>query len=120
MGNIFARAWQGRASLATAFWIIWFLFSIILGFIIIIILSAIDPNFNFMFQNYKTNAILFPYTLFAAVCVWRCGKNSVGIWRILSRIIMVLAVVGGLLNIYFWTQEPRVTQTTTTITAQQT
>lgn len=116
MGNLFARAWQGKASLAAAFWIIWFLGTIILSIIIVIVLSAIDPNFNFVLQSFKTYSILFPYTVFAAICVWRCGRNSIGIWRFLSRLLMIFAVIGGLFNIYAWTQASRTPTTTTTTT----
>lgn len=99
--GIFARSWKGEASLAKAFWLVYFLFGIIIGLIISILLSFVIPNFSYITHNNLIMTILFPYTVFSAICVWRCAKNSSAIWRILARIIVVLAIISGLFHIYY-------------------
>lgn len=35
-----------------------------------------------------------PYTVWNMVSVWRCGRNSKPVWKILSRIVVVLGAIG--------------------------
>lgn len=100
MDNLFVRAWKGQASLAAAFWVIYFVCCIVLYIIIFYILNAINPMLkNSPAMGNLISAIVFPYIFYAAICVWRCGKNSNAFWRILSRIIIVLVVAGTIYNI---------------------
>lgn len=99
--NLFAKSWRGEASLAKAFWLVYFLFSIMIGLIIAFILSLIIPSFTYVTYNNLIMSILFPYTVFSAICVWRCAKNALLIWSILARIVVVLAVISGLFHIYY-------------------
>lgn len=92
MPNLFVRAWRGEASLAAAFWLVYFVFSIILAILLVVIFKAINPLF--MDMN-LIKAIMLPYTIYGAICVWRCGKNSMILWNILSKIAVILGVLGG-------------------------
>jgi hypothetical protein len=100
MLKLFERSWKGEASLAAAFWLVYFVFSIIIGFIIAFIFAMMVPNFSnpeiYVQYTPLIKAILFPYTLFSAICVWRCAKNSWILWNVLARIIIVLAILGGI------------------------
>lgn len=109
MVSLFVRGWKGQASLAAAFWLVYVLFGIIIALIITLIFSLVVPDFNYQLYQDKIMAIQFPYTLFSAICVWRCAKNSTFIWRLLARIIVVLGVLGGIFNIIHAFTRPHVT-----------
>lgn len=124
MSNLFVRAWKGEASLAAAFWLIYFLFGIILAIIVAIIFKV--SIHDYQYQNYSRliAAICFPYTLYSIVCVWRCAKNSNAFWRIVARILMVLALLFGIVNIWSVIRNPvmpieEITTTTTTTTTEE-
>lgn len=101
--NLFTRAWKGQASLAAAFWLIHVLFGIILAIVVAIIMSFFVVDFFrpevYPLYTYLMMAIVFPYTLFSAICVWRCGKNSSMIWSVLARILVVLSVISGVISV---------------------
>lgn len=100
MLKLFERSWKGEASLAAAFWLVYFLGSIVIAIILSIIFSytVVDFRNPEMMPYYSTviKAIMFPYTLFSAICVWRCAKNSWILWNVLARIIAVLSIVFGI------------------------
>lgn len=114
MNNIFVRAWQGKASLAAAFWLVYFVFGIILSLIIVICFSLFKPDFTFIGYSDIIVVIESPYILYAAICVWRCGKNSTALWRILSRIVIVIALLSVVLHIWNLIHPPVDTTATTT------
>src|SRR5690349_19487594 len=97
--DMFKKAWNGQLSLAKAFWLIYVVVGIILGLIVSLVLSMMVANYNYQAYSSMIGAIVFPYTLFSAICVWRCGKNSSKVWDILSKIVVVLGVLGGIYNI---------------------
>ncbi|MBA3661336.1 MAG: hypothetical protein H0W64_06390 [Gammaproteobacteria bacterium] len=117
--DLLARSWRGEASLAKAFWIVYVLFGILIALLITLIFSLAMPDFNYMNYQYKIMAIQFPYTLFSAICVWRCAKNSTFIWRILARIIVAIGVIGGIFNIVHAINPPTVVETTKTTTVRE-
>lgn len=100
MLKLFIRGWKGEASLAAAFWLIYFLGSIVIGILLTLLFSFFIPSFSspevIGQYSYIIKAIMFPYTLFSAICVWRCAKNSSIIWNVLARIIAVLAILFGI------------------------
>lgn len=100
MDNLFVRSWKGQASLAAAFWIIYFVAVIVLYLVVFYIMDLIRPGLKTspMFGSIIA-AIIFPYVIYSAICVWRCAKNSNAVWKILARIIMVLVVLSGIFNI---------------------
>ncbi len=113
--SLFKRAWKGEASLAAAFWIIHVLIG---GFVLQGIVSWLVGYFMpelaihvdhptpemlaaSMKQSFLMVAICFPYTVYSAICVWRCSKNSWGLWRFLSKLLVALGIIAGLISIYF-------------------
>lgn len=99
MLGIFVRSWKGQESLAKAFWLVYALFGIIVGIVIALIFMLTVPNFDYATYNNTIMAVGFPYTLFSAICVWRCAKNSHIVWNILAKIVVVLGVIGGIASI---------------------
>ncbi len=101
--NLFVRAWKGKASLAAAFWLVHVVFGIIIAIIISIICSFFIANFFTpdVYSQYSdlVMTIYFPYTLYSAICVWRCAKNSSMVWAVIARILVVLAIISGLISI---------------------
>lgn len=100
MDNLFVRAWKGQASLAAAFWIVYFIVTIILYLITTAIVGAIWPNLRTSpILGPLAGTIVFPYVIYAVISVWRCSNNSHIVWKILARIVVVLAILGGIFNI---------------------
>lgn len=97
--NILLKSWRGEASLAQAFWLVYIFFRLIVLIVIYITLSLILPNFDFILNNDLAMAILFPFTLFSAICVWRCSKKSDFIWRTIARALVLVDVISGLFHI---------------------
>jgi len=97
--SLFVQSWKGQASLAKAFWLVYVVIGLVIGIIVGILvykMSHASPEY----QQNLSRAIMFPYTLFASICVWRCGKNSMMLWNILAKIIVVLGILGGLYSIF--------------------
>lgn len=96
--NMFAQAWKGEAPLWKAFWLVYVVVGIIVGIIIAVIVAyAVAPGATPTANNDLIMTIGFPYTLFSAICVWRCGKNSAMVWNVLSKILVILSVIGGVM-----------------------
>lgn len=115
--DLFVKSWRGEASLAKAFWLVFILLWIILFWIISLIVSKINPHYDFFLHGSLIGSILFPYTLFSSICVWRCGQNSKMIWKVLTRIIVMLFVIFGLLDIYQMIMGPHILKIRTPTTA---
>lgn len=94
---MFKQAWKGEASLAKAFWLIYVVIGILLGMLITLVIKMSVENFDYIVYNNLIMAIGLPYTLYSAISVWRCGKNSWVVWSILSKIVVVLGVLGSLM-----------------------
>lgn len=114
--DLFAKSWKGEASLAKAFWLVYVLGIIIIGIIITILISLVIPHLNYLTHNNLVMTILFPYTLFSSICVWRCAKNSSVFWRILAKIIVILGIISGLFHIYYLINPPHIVPLTPTST----
>lgn len=99
MTNLFARSFKGKASLALAFWIVYVLIGFVLWLILGLIIGMAAPNMSPMTMHNLTLALLLPYIIFAAICVWRCARNSWILWNILARIAVVLGVLNGIISI---------------------
>lgn len=89
--NIFENSWKGQASLSEAFWLVcvatWLVMSIILSMVISLAAPAVHPLVR---QNLLL-VFMLPYTLFAGICVWRCGKNAWIGWSIATKILVIFA-----------------------------
>lgn len=100
MDNLFVRSWKGQASLAAAFWIIYFVALVVLSLILFYIITAIHPPLRTSpIVGAIISTIIFPYLIYAAICVWRCAKNAQVIWKILARIVVILGVLNSVYNI---------------------
>lgn len=113
--SLFKRAWKGEASLAAAFWIIYVLIGYfalqgIVSWLVGYFMPALSMHVDnptpemlaaSMKQSFLILAICLPYMLYSAICIWRCGRNSWGLWRFLSRLIVLISIVIGLASIYF-------------------
>src|SRR5262245_41681580 len=103
MLRLFEQSWKGEASLGKAFWLVYVLIGIIIQLIILGIFAFFVPNFLTpeVYVKYQDLlvTIFFPYTLFSAICVWRCAKNSSKLWGILAKIVVALGVIFGVIGI---------------------
>lgn len=95
--NFLKKCWRGEVTLDQAFWLVFFIGGLSLVFIVGLFFAIFVPNFfrPEIFDYYRKVilTIVSPYTLFAAICVWRCAQHSYIFWRWVARIIAVLAVV---------------------------
>ena len=75
--------WEGKASLASAYWLVGVAGGIVFGFL-----------FNLLASSSAIFLIViawFPYIIFASVSIWRCAWNSSWRgWGYLARTIVVL------------------------------
>lgn len=99
MLSIFKDSWNGNAHLWKAFWLVYFVFGIIISLIVAAILSVTVAGFSYATHNNLLMTIVLPYTIYSAICVWRCGKNSLMVWNVLSKIVVVLAVISGFIGL---------------------
>lgn len=94
--NVYSESWKGKASLAAAFWIVYIVSGFLLGTVLSFIIAKASPAVSLSFRQGLMLALLLPYTLFATICVWRCGKNSWVGWSILSKIVVIIGLFNGL------------------------
>lgn len=98
--DLYVRSFRGAASLAEAFWLVGFITYLVLHVILVYLIGAIRPELkNTIYATSLASGILFPYFIYVFICVWRCGKNSNVFWRILSRIVMIIALLSGIGNL---------------------
>ena len=75
--------WEGKASLASAFWLVG-----VLGGAVLRVLFHVLGSSELVFSRV---AIWLPYTVFALVSIWRCAWNSKWEgWGQLARVIVVV------------------------------
>jgi hypothetical protein len=98
---MFKQAWKGETSLGTAFWLVYLVMGALLSFLIGYIVQSVSPNSDYYFARSLTTTIALPYTLFSAVCVWRCGKNSWIVWNVLTKVIVSLSVIFSILTVFY-------------------
>lgn len=95
--RLLKKCWKGEATLDVAFWLIFFIYGLSLVFLVGLIFALFIPNFfrNEIFNYYRDVilSIVAPYTVFAAICVWRCARHSWPFWCWVARLIGVMAVI---------------------------
>ena len=103
MLRLFIQSWKGEASLAKAFWLV----DVLFGIVVLAIISTITIRFmgpvtqsNVIHYSVIIRSIQLPYNLFSVICVWRCGKSSQSIWRILSRIVVITLIALPILGLF--------------------
>lgn len=114
MVNLFIQSWKGEAPLWKAFWIV----NVLMGWIVCFIVAAVlmfptlieinQQSVEYLAVSFQDHwgwsqnilrqelvskfplivTIFLPYSLYSAICVWRCGKNSHIMWRALAIIIV--------------------------------
>jgi hypothetical protein len=96
MLSLYKDAWAGKASLAKSFWLVYVVTAIVINIVLAIIFHFLGAPGNFV-------ARLIPslYAVFSFVCVWKCGNNSSTAWKIISRIWMILVLIGTVLTLFF-------------------
>ena len=96
MLSLYKDAWAGKASLAKSFWLVYVVTTIVINIVVMIIFHMVGHPGSFL-------ARLIPslYAIFSFICVWKCGKNSSTAWLVISRIWMVLVLLGAIINIFF-------------------
>lgn len=104
MSKLFVQGWKGETSLAKAFWLIYILFGIIIAIIITLPFALLTPDFMQspaaqLHYSPIIRTIYLPYSIYAAICVWRCGVKSNLFWKIVSRILVILSIALGLLQV---------------------
>jgi len=104
MFKLFAQGWKGETSLAKAFWLIYVLFGIIIALIITVPFALFAPDFMQspavqLHYSPIIRTIYLPYSIYAAICVWRCGVKANIFWKVLSRILVILSIALGLLQV---------------------
>ncbi len=103
--DFFTRCWRGQESLAKAYWLLAVLLGLFLVAVIVVIFSFFVPITEILraedsYYQRLIVSIMLPFTLFSAVCVWRCGRNSILIWKLLSRMLVILAVLDGVVALF--------------------
>ena len=66
--NMFIRAWRGELHQALAFWLLFFVIIAAL----LVVSSLMSPNY---FSIYVYNVVVALYSIYAALCVIRCGRK---------------------------------------------
>lgn len=94
MLKILTSAWQGKASLSSAFWGNFFIGQFFAAVPLIIILS---PALKIQGKWYESTAgvltliLYFAYFVWAMVGIWRCSKNTRSkLWSVLARAFTLL------------------------------
>ena len=97
--NLFIKCWKGEASLAEAYWKVSVLFGLLLTILILTFSVCFFPISDIINENSSypnvIEAILLPYSLFCTICVWKCGKNSTPVLRILACIVLASSDLRG-------------------------
>jgi len=102
--DIFKKCWAGQAPLWQAFWLVAGLFLTIIQLFIILILELVlwcagHPDHNFFVLAQYAGYAMLPYTIFAFICIWRCGKNSEQIWNISTKVFIIYYSITYTLNL---------------------
>ena len=113
MLNMFIKIWKGEAPLWIAFWIVYFIIGTLISMIIILFISNFSADYIRMMRTNLGSAesisffntvriILFPYTVFSVICVWRCAKNSWVVWSMLTRFYMIIVILYTVFSITYF------------------
>lgn len=94
MFKLISQCWLGEVSLKKAFWLIYVLFGLINIFICDFVIDAVEIGAYtpFYIHNYYMDQVLtlaFPYLFLSSMVVWINGKNSLLIWNLLSKLVIV-------------------------------
>ena len=93
--NYFKNFWGGNFSLPVSYWLFGFVYSFIIGLVIIFIGMIIG------FSENMWGILILPWTIFWAVGCWRSADKYKGLmlWHVLAKISIVLSIIQGLASI---------------------
>jgi len=93
--NYFKKFWDGDFSLPVSYWLFGFVYSFIIGLVIIFIGVIIG------FSENMWGILILPWTIFWAVGCWRSADKYKGLmlWHVLAKISIVLSIIQGLASI---------------------
>lgn len=107
--RLFSKAWQGELSFAKAFWVIHMLCGFLLGLVLFLILMgvtmrmmstfAVDQMYYSALVSALVRVLALPYSLFAAICVWRCAKHSKTAWKYLGLFLVLVGVLWSIITL---------------------
>ena len=90
--NFFVKFWNGDLSLPMSYWLVGVVFSVVVGFVIVVIVIAAGLHEDAMF------GFLIPWYIYTTVGIWRSSDKYKGpkFWAILAKIVIVLGVLSAL------------------------
>ena len=93
--NYLKKFWGGNFSLPVSYWLFGFVYSFIIGLVIIFIGMIIG------FSENMWGVVILPWTVFWAVGCWRSADKYKGltVWQVLAKISIVLSIIQGLASI---------------------
>ena len=93
--NYLKKFWGGNFSLPVSYWLFGFVYSFIIGLVIIFIGIIIG------FSENMWGILILPWTIFWAVGCWRSADKYKGLmlWHVLAKISIVLSIIQGLASI---------------------
>jgi sugar phosphate permease len=97
--------WQGKGKLGQAYWLIYILGGVFLNLFILFVMTILS-TFDFTSHKLPTSfyILALPYQLFAAVCVWRCAKNTTWsiTWKYIARVMIIINLIYLLKTIFHY------------------
>ena len=87
--NYFHKFWDGELPLVQSYWVVAWLISIPVGFVIGTVTAVLGFPQNTMY------AFFIPWYVFVIVGVWRSSDRYKGpkFWAILAKIAMIIAII---------------------------
>ena len=90
--NFFVKFWNGDLSLPMSYWLVGVVFSVVVGFVIVVIVIAAGLHEDAMF------GFLIPWYIYTTVGIWRSSDKYKGpkFWAILAKIAIIFGVLSAL------------------------
>ena len=91
--------WEGKASLASAYWFLWVIGSNVLGFVLGLLSTFVDIQ-RAHFISVILLSVFAAYVVFAGISVWRCAWNtSWKGWGYIARATVAALPLGLLVSL---------------------
>lgn len=107
MSNIYlARMWRGEEKLWKAFWLWPFVNGLLIALTVLGLGEVTGQGYLAIAESPPYAVLMLAYSIWLAVAIWRCARNSKPIWRVLARFFQVLFVLGSAYGVYEAIIEP--------------